>query len=100
VGNAPISNPVQLSRDGVDAVLAYAQHIAMFKTAGKDFINTFPLLKQFDDYCMTQNRRYRALGIMRTEMILEGNRSDEIDPRLSPAPPKPTPKVKLEADNG
>ena len=86
VGNAPVnpSNPVQLSRDAVEAVLAYAQHIASFKFAGEEFVATMPLLKQFEDYCAAQNRRYAALGIFRFEMLEEGNRSEELDPRFGP----------------
>lgn len=84
VGNAPISDPIQLSRDGVDAVLAYAQHIAMFKLGGRDFASTFPLYKQFEDYCRMVNGRYAQLGIFRPEMILEGNRSNDLDPRFAP----------------
>ena len=82
VGNAPVdsSQPVQLSRDGVDQVLNYAQHIATFKRGGSEFSETLPLLKQFDDYCALQNRRYAALGVMRPETILGGNRDQEIDP--------------------
>ena len=86
VGNAPVNPavPVQLSRDAVDAILAYAQHVAMFKCGGKDFLATMPLLKQFEDYCAAQNQRYAALGIMRMEMLDEGNRADELDPRFGP----------------
>ena len=53
VGNAPIdpTQSVQLARDGVDAVLAYAQHLAMFKCGGQEFAATLPLLQQFEDYC-------------------------------------------------
>jgi len=88
VGNAPIpslsTDNIQLSRDGLEAVLGYAQHIAMFKCGGADFANTLPLLKQFDDYCALQNRRYSALGINRKEMILEGSRGNDLDPLFAP----------------
>ena len=86
VGNAPVNqaNPVQLGRDAVDQVLNYAQHIAMFKTGGQDFAATFPLWKEFEDYCAKMNRRYAALGVMRIDMLMEGNRDSEIDPRFTP----------------
>jgi len=84
-GNAPIpinaAALVQLSRDAIEAVLAYAQHIATFKRGGEAFIATLPLYEQFEKFCREQNQRYANLGIMRTEMLLEGNRADEIDPR-------------------
>jgi len=84
VGNAPVSQSasVQLSREGIDAVLAYAQHIASFKMGGADFLATMPLLKQFEDYCAMQNRRYAALGIFRADMLEEGNKVEELDRRF------------------
>lgn len=86
VGNAPVdqSQPVQLSRDAVEAILAYAQHIASFKRGGADFLATMPLYQQFEEYCATQNRRYAALGIFRADMLQEGDRADELDPRFGP----------------
>lgn len=86
VGSAPVdpTQPVQLSRDAIDAVLAYSQHLAMFKCGGADFLSTLPLLTQFDEYCATQNRRFAALGIFRPEMLQEGDRADSLDPRFGP----------------
>jgi hypothetical protein len=86
VGNAPVpmvdSDPIQLSRDGVDAILAYAQHIAMFKLGGKTFSGTMPLYEQFEAYCRLKNSMYNALGIFRPDMILEGQRQEIDDPRF------------------
>lgn len=84
VGNAPVNQaqPVQLSRDAVDAVLAYAQHLASFKMGGAEFMATMPLYKQFEEYCAAQNRRYAALGIFREDILQEGNRAEEIDRRF------------------
>jgi hypothetical protein len=76
------SDEVQLSRDGVDAVLAYAQHAAMFKQGGADFAVTLPLLEQFEAYCRKKNTQYAALGIFRPDMLMEGNRDDAADPRF------------------
>lgn len=87
VGNAPVdqTQDVQLSRDAVEAVLAYAQHLASFKMAGADFMATMPLYQQFEDYCAAQNRRYAALGIFRPDMLQEGDRAEDIDPRFGRA---------------
>ena len=86
VGNAPVpvtdADLVQLSRDGVDAVLAYAQHLAQFKQGGAEFAGTLPLYEQFEAYCAATNARYAALGILRPEMLMEGGRGDVIDPRI------------------
>ncbi len=84
VGNAPIptddSSEIQLDRAGVDAVLNYSQHVAMFKQGGKDFFNTMPLFQQFEEYCRTKNSQYAALGIFRPDVIDQGNRGEERDP--------------------
>ena len=86
VENAPVptsdSDQIQLSRDGVDAVLAYAQHIASFKMGGQDFALTFPLYAQFEKYCQMKNTQYAALSIDRSQLIGEGNRQDSDDPRF------------------
>lgn len=86
VGNAPIpvadGDEVQLSRDGVDAVLDYAQHVASFKRGGVDFAETMPLFEQFEAYCRKKNSQYAALGIFRPQLIEEGNRVEAIDPRF------------------
>ncbi len=86
IGNAPIpvldSDPVQLSRDGVDALLNYSQHAASFKLGGKDFLLTMPLYEQFESYCRAKNSQYAALGIFRPQLVTEGNRRDELDPRF------------------
>jgi hypothetical protein len=90
IGNAPLpvndDDEIQLSRDGVDALLAYAQHIASFKMGGADFTITLPLFEQFESYCRTKNSQYSALGIFRPQLMLEGNRNDEFDPRFDPVP--------------
>ncbi|MHB1952125.1 MAG: hypothetical protein ACYCOU_00130 [Sulfobacillus sp.] len=86
VGNAPIpasdAAEVQLSRDGVDAVLAYSQHVASFKMGGADFAATLPLLEQFEAYCRKKNAEYAALGIFRPDLLSQGFRDDEADPRF------------------
>jgi hypothetical protein len=88
VENAPVpilpSDYVQLSREGVEAVLCYAQHVAMFKCGGADFQATMPLYQQFENYCTAQNKRYAALGVFRPDLLMEGNRGDEIDPVFGP----------------
>lgn len=86
IGNAPLpvndGDLIQLSRDGVDALLAYAQHIATFKRGGEDFATTLPLYEQFEAYCRKKNAQYAALGIFRPQLLMEGNRGDELDPRF------------------
>ena len=86
VENAPVpaadGDQIQLSRDGVDAVLAYAQHVASFKMGGSNFALTMPLYEQFEAYCRTKNSQYAALGMSRVQMLMEGNRQDFNDPEF------------------
>jgi hypothetical protein len=86
VGNAPVptsdATPIQLSKDGVDAVLNYAQHIASFKQGGEDFALTLPLYEQFEAYCRMKNSQYAALGIYRPDLFGQGSRNDAEDPRF------------------
>jgi hypothetical protein len=86
IGNAPIpvndGDFVQLARDGVDAVLNYAQHLASFKMGGTDFAATLPLYEDFEAYCRKKNGQYAALGIFRPSILAEGNRADGSDPRF------------------
>jgi hypothetical protein len=91
VGNAPIPSSdaslIQLDRAGVDAVLGYSQHVAMFKQGGKDFFDTIPLFEQFEEYCRLKNRQYAALGIFRSDVIEQGGRGESRDPRFGKEPP-------------
>lgn len=91
IGNAPIpqndSDLVQLSRDGVDAILNYCQHVASFKMGGEDFALTLPLYEQFEAYARKKNSQYAALGIFRPQLLLEGNRGDLMDPRFEKEAP-------------
>jgi hypothetical protein len=84
VGNAPIptvdGDQIQLSRNAVDQVLNYAQHVASFKRGGTDFTITIPLYEQFETYCASVNSNYSALGIYRQPMILQGTRGLDMDP--------------------
>ncbi|HWF62943.1 MAG TPA: hypothetical protein VN666_21905 [Nitrospira sp.] len=86
VGNAPLPSVdgdfVQLDQAGVDAVLNYSQHLASFKLGGRDFTATIPLLDQFEAYCRQKNRQYAALGVFRPQLLMEGLRGDELDPRF------------------
>lgn len=86
VQNAPVpvadGDPIQLSRDGVDAVLAYAQHLASFSMGGADFTVTMPLFEQFEKYCGSKNAMYAALGMSRPQMLEEGDHQEFDDPRF------------------
>lgn len=90
VANAPIpvldGDYIQLSRDGVDALLNYCQHLCMFKAGGKDFALTVPLFDEFEAYSRKKNSQYAALGIFRPGILMEGNRGELLDPRFEKEP--------------
>jgi hypothetical protein len=54
----------------------------MFKLGGKTFSGTMPLYEQFEAYCRLKNSMYDALGIFRPDVIDQGNRGEERDPRF------------------
>lgn len=86
VGNAPVpladGDFIQCSRDVIDVILDYAQHIATFKKGGKAFQDTLPLAKNFVLSAMATNERIANLGIYRDILLEEGNRQDEQLPRI------------------
>jgi hypothetical protein len=51
---------LQIGREHWDAVCGYAEHLALFKSAGEEFNASLPDLKQFIDLALTQNARLRA----------------------------------------
>jgi hypothetical protein len=66
VENAPIPvNPadlVQLSREDLDAVIDYVQHIATLKEGGAEFTATLPLFKRFLEQASLYNRKLREFA--------------------------------------
>ena len=78
VGNAPIpgsgTDYVQASRDTLDVILDYAQHIATFKKGGQEFEQTFPLAQNFATAAMATNERLKNLGIFRDLLLLQGQK--------------------------
>jgi hypothetical protein len=62
--NAPVpvnnSDPVQVSREELDVILDYAQHLAAFKQGGAEFVATLPLYKNFVELALVRNERLKA----------------------------------------
>jgi hypothetical protein len=53
---------LQVGRDDVQSVLDEAQHVAMFKIGGAEFIETFPLHQNFLRHCALYNSKLKALS--------------------------------------
>lgn len=87
VGNAPIpvaaGDFVQVSRDVLDSILDYAQHLAAFKLGGAEFMATMPLYQSFIDAAMTTNKRLRLSGIFDTTLYPPNSRQSEAQPRFA-----------------
>jgi hypothetical protein len=64
IKNAPIPSAggdnVQLSRDQLDTILDYAEHLAFFKCGGEEFGETVRQANMFMKQCVTYNERLSA----------------------------------------
>lgn len=78
---------IQVGRDDMNAVLDYAQHIAMLKCGGAEFAATFPLYQSFMRHCALYNSKLKALSPYLEQIDL---RSVE-DQRANPLYSKPSP---------
>ncbi len=60
VRNAPVSSPIQIGREDLDAVLSCAQHIAMFKEGGLEFRDSMYLYRRTTEQAVLYNERIKA----------------------------------------
>lgn len=99
IANMPLpeadTDNIQIGRDDLSAVLDYAQHIAMFKVGGAEFMATYTLLKNFMRQCALYNSKLSALSPF-LEFLDGRSREDE---RLNPVFGQPDPAT-VEAKHG
>lgn len=69
---------VQVSRDVMDVILDYAQHTAMFKSAGMEFTSTKSLLDGFFVAASETNKRIAKLGLF-ANVLRNVGRAQAID---------------------
>lgn len=66
VENAPIpaadGDFLQVGRGDLDALLKYAEHLAMFKAGGSEFTDSISMLKEFLSHAATYNRKLLELA--------------------------------------
>ena len=95
VQNAPVpvldGDFIQASRDVLDVVLDYAQHLAQFKMGGEEFQESEPLLQNFILAASETNARFAELGIFTDVMASQGKRQEEISPRFKGGLDAPVP---------
>jgi hypothetical protein len=87
IGNAPIpphdTDPIEIPRDVLDAVIGYAQHLATFKMGGQDFVSTIPLYENMVQMALKTNERLRESGIFATTLRAPNSRQDADTPRFA-----------------
>jgi len=85
VGNAPVpavdGDYVQVARDVWEAVLAYAQALAMFKQGGQEFLDSQQMLAEFALAATAQNKRLLNMGIFTDVLKAQSQREDAAQPR-------------------
>ncbi len=84
VANAPVpavpTSEIQLGRDDLNAVLDYAQHLAMLKRGGAEFAGTVPLLQAFFARASRYNASLRALATKQRPMYDTSRLEDAREP--------------------
>lgn len=90
IENAPVpsnpGDPVQVSRDDLDAVIDYAQHLAAFKMGGAEFLATMPLLSRFLKQATVYGLKLAEIAEYTSVLMGLGQRESDMNPRMQPAP--------------
>jgi hypothetical protein len=79
---------LQIGREDVQAVLDYAQHIAMLKIGGAEFASTLPLYQNFMRHCALYNSKLAALSPFLEEIDLRSTRDTQESPIFSKVTPE------------
>jgi hypothetical protein len=90
VRNAPVpsvdGDSLQVSRDDIDVILDYAQHLAAFKMGGQEFLATVPLLQRFMKKAEVYGLKLAELGEYTSVIYALSQREEQMNPRMAPAP--------------
>lgn len=89
VQNAPLpvagSDPVQVSRDDLDAIIDYAQHLAAFKQGGDEFTRTVPLFQRFMKQATAYNGKLAELAEYTAILLDLSQREKDMAPVMTPS---------------
>jgi len=92
VANAPIpandDADIQVPRDVMDAILSEAQHLALFKMGGEEFISSVKLHEEFVKLALKTNSRLQESGIFATTIRPPVDRQEQEQPRYGLAAEK------------
>jgi hypothetical protein len=93
VQNMPIptasTDYIQVSRDDYDAILDYAQHLAMFKVGGNEFAQTVDLYQRFQRKAAEYNSKIKEMGFFSLPQLDLSQIEERRNPRYLPET-KPT----------
>jgi hypothetical protein len=78
---------LQVGRDDINAILDYAQHVAMLKCGGAEFASTFPLYSSFIRHCTLYNSKLSAMSPFREWIDLRSQEDDRLNPTFSSVTP-------------
>lgn len=82
VSNAPIGGSfIQVARDDFDAIIDYAQHLAMFKSGGAEFAATIPLYQNFQRKAAQYNSKLKEMGFFSMEQLDLSQNEEQQRPR-------------------
>lgn len=85
VENAPIplngADYIELSREDYDCMLDYAQHLALLKVGGQEFVDTIPLYARFVNQARLYNSKLSEFGQYQKSIYDLGSLNEERNPR-------------------
>ena len=85
VQNAPIDPTyVQVARDDYDAIIDYAQHLALFKSGGMEFAATVPLYQRFQRKAAQYNGKLKEMGFFTMPQMELSTAEEKVNARYSP----------------
>lgn len=81
----PVSDYFQFGESDYDAILDYAEHLALFKCGGAEFAQSMPLFKNFLDHCALYNRKLNVTGAYTDVLLKTSQIQDQQNPVAEPA---------------
>jgi hypothetical protein len=100
VQNAPVpvlnTDPVQVSRGDLDAIIGYAQHLAAFKQGGAEFTASIPLFKEFLEQAQSYGLKLAELGEFTSRIYSLSDREKQMNPILAPTASDMSPETPME----
>jgi hypothetical protein len=89
VRNAPLpsalTDPVQVSRGDIDAIIDYAQHLAAFKQGGEEFTRTMPLLQRFLKAASAYNGKLAEIAEFSSALLGVSQMERGANPLMTPS---------------